>query len=144
MHEEYLRAIKTLRTIYGKNEKDNFELDKIGKDFFGEKFIGAFPWDLLPMKNGYSVINTDDSTKAGVHWVGIYKDNKNIYVYDSFGRHTEHILPEFYKELIKSGYKVTDSEHTPEQSNYQEDCGLRAIAWLLMVDLFGIKKALTI
>ena len=63
-------------------------------------FLGVFPTDVLPdliqkKKKCCWIRNTDDSSKPGQNWVGIFK-NKKIFIFDSFGQH-----PSFYRWDIK-------------------------------------------
>ena len=81
-------------------------------------------------------INSDSS-----HWVAIVQTKTIIYVYDSFGRHTDYVL-----KLISSTTKkkIVDSAHTAEQFGHTNVCGHLAISWLCVANDLGIRKALTI
>ena len=63
-----------------------------------EHTVGVFPADQIPKvwtKPTAFVINTDDHTKAGMHWIAIYVDNScNAFYFDSFG------LPPFIPDHI--------------------------------------------
>ena len=145
MQDKYLFILNKLRKSYGNKELNSDQLKVIGTRIFGKQlFNGVFPWDLYNEKNGFSIINTDNSNGNGIHWVAIYQNNNKIYVYDSFGRYTTNILKEFHKKMTNKGYQVIDSKRDAEQSDYQADCGLRCIAWLYIVKKYGINKALLI
>lgn len=137
--------IKVLRFQYGNGAKNTDELEKLGKHYIGKKFLGAFAYDEYPLNapnKTYAILNTDN--KDGEHWVGIYKDKNNLHVYDSFGRHTNNILKKFTDKAEQLGYNIVDCDYDCEQGNYQNDCGLRSLAWLMITKKDGIKKSETI
>lgn len=139
----YIQLLELLRRNYNNKVKTDVELTKICKSIFGKKYIGTFAYNQFSTKNGYSIINTDDSNGHGIHWIAIYKKGKNIYIYDSFGRKTKNVLNNFHQKWNKK-YKLIDSKNDAEQSDYQEDCGIRCISWLLCVDKINITEALKI
>lgn len=144
----YISILKILRKRYGNKATTDTQLTRIGKKYFNNVYIGTYPWDTYPLSNlpeyGFAIINTDDSKKGGTHWVAIHNYKNKMYVYDSFGRITKNILKKFNKRITGKGLKIIDSRRDPEQQGYQEDCGLRCIAWLLIIKSMGIKKALEI
>lgn len=147
-HTLYLEILKLLRKKFGNKEKWSEQLDVIMKFLFeskAKKTIGYDEYKPKRCESGcYTVINTSPSTKGGVHWVGVYQKDKQIFVYDSFGRHTNHILKKFYDNMTTKGYDVIDVTHIGDQGQYQQDCGLRAIAWLFLVRIGGLHYALEI
>ena len=147
-HKFYLKVLKTLRKKFSNKEKWSEEIDKIMKHLIGQKAKKTIAWNQYNPgrnKNGnYTVINTGASNQTGMHWVGVYQEGNEIYVYDSFGRHINHILHGFYEKMKKKGYNVIDVTHTGDQGNYQQDCGLRAITWLYLVKYGGLQYALSI
>lgn len=144
IQNKYIKLLKILRKKYGNGVKDNFQLNDIGKSYFKKSWGGVYPYDLAKLNKKYFIVNTDSSKESGTHWIACFKKGKTIYVYDSFGRLTKNVLKNFYKTLIGKGYTVTESRRDAEQSGYQEDCGIRCIAWLIIVELYGIHEALKI
>ena len=61
------------------------------------RFIGAYSRDNLPykIKNGAYVINLDEYSDTGTHWIALYVNNKTVTYFDSFG--IEHIPKEVKK-----------------------------------------------
>ena len=61
------------------------------------RFNGVYSRDNLPNKNkdGAYVINLDEHSDIGTHWIALYGRNNDITYFDSFG--VEHIP----KEIIK-------------------------------------------
>ena len=63
------------------------------------RFIGVYNRDNLPdkIKNGAYVINLDEYSDIGTHWITLYVNNKTVTYFDSFG--IEHIPKEVKKFL---------------------------------------------
>ena len=61
------------------------------------RFNGVYSRDNLPnkIKDGAYVINFDEYSDIGTHWIALYALNNNVTYFDSFG--VEHIS----KEIIK-------------------------------------------
>ena len=61
------------------------------------RFIGVYSRDILPdkIKDGAYVVNLDEYSDIGTHWIAIYVNNKTITYFDSFG--IEHIPKEVKK-----------------------------------------------
>ena len=58
------------------------------------RFIGVYNRDNLPdkIKDGAYVINLDEYSDIGTHWIALYVNNKIVTYFDSFG--IEHISKE--------------------------------------------------
>ena len=78
----------------------NFEIQK---DYQNEpRFNRVYSRDNLPkIKNGASVINLDEFSDIGTHWVALYVHNDDVTYFDSFG--VEHI-PKEIKASIDHSY----------------------------------------
>ena len=65
------------------------------------RFNGAFSRDNLPKKirDGAYIINIDEYSDIGTHWVALYVQNNNVTYFDSFG--VEHI-PKEIKTFINN------------------------------------------
>ena len=61
------------------------------------RFIGVYSRDNLPnkIKDGAYVINLDEYSDIGTHWIALYKNNKTVTYFDSFG--VEHMPKEIKK-----------------------------------------------
>ena len=69
----------------------NFEIPKCYQN--EPRFNGVYSRDNLPkIKNGAYVINLDEYSDIGTHWVTLYVMNNNVTYFDSFG--VEHIPKE--------------------------------------------------
>ena len=61
------------------------------------KFNGVYSRDNLPnkIKDGAYVINIDEYSDIGTHWIALHVNNKTVTYFDSFG--VEHIAKEIKK-----------------------------------------------
>ena len=82
----------------------NFEIEKYYQN--EPKFNGVYSGDNLPneIKDGVYVINLDDYSDIGTHWVALYVYNDNVTYFDSFG--VEHI-PKEIKTFINGSLSIT-------------------------------------
>ena len=73
----------------------NFEIQEYYQN--ESKFDGLYSRDNLPnkIKDGAYVINLDEHTDIGTHWVALYVKNNDVTYFDSFG--VEHIPNEIKK-----------------------------------------------
>ena len=136
----------------GNGITNNFQLDIVGR-----MALGTGPWAGVHMadkvgsvlslrppgdkKRRYMIANLDYSSEPGSHWIGIVSEGKKLYIYDSFGRPSERIIPILKRE---SKSKLIDAEYDPEQVPSETNCGARSLAWLLFFKDYGPKAALTI
>ena len=65
------------------------------------RFLGVYSRDNLPdkIKHGTYVINLDEYSDIGTHWIALYVNNKIVTYFDSFG--IEHV-PKGVKKFIGS------------------------------------------
>ena len=66
----------------------NFELEEAAQELNISNFRGVFLRNTLPKrpkKNECGILNLDDTSGNGTHWVAWYKNGKNKYYFDSFG-----------------------------------------------------------
>ena len=81
----------------------NFEIQKYYQN--EPRFNGVYSRDNLPkIKDGAYVINLDEYSDIGTHWVALYVQNNNITYFDSFG--VEHI-PKEIKAFIDCSLSTT-------------------------------------
>ena len=69
----------------------NFEIQKYKNE---PKFNGVYSRDNLneKIKNGAYVINLDENSDIGTHWIALYIRNNDVIYFNSFG--VEHIPKE--------------------------------------------------
>ena len=73
----------------------NFEIEAYYQN--EPRFNGIYSRDNLPdkIKDGAYVINLDEYSDIGTHWIALYVNNKSLTYFDSFG--VEHIQKEIKK-----------------------------------------------
>ena len=69
------------------------------------RFIGVYSRDNLPdqIKDGAYVINLDEYSDIGTHWIALYVNNKTVTYFDSFG--VEHISKEV-KKIVNNNKNI--------------------------------------
>ena len=81
----------------------NFEIQKYYQNEL--RFNGVYSRDNLPkIKDGTYIINLDDYSDIGTHWVSLYVNNNDVTYLDSFG--LEHI-PKKIKAFISPSLSIT-------------------------------------
>ena len=70
------------------------------------RFNGVYSRDNLPnkIKDGTYVINLDEYSDIGTHWVALWVNNNNVTYFDSFG--VEHIPKEITKFIKNKNIKT--------------------------------------
>ena len=82
----------------------DFEIQKYYKNL--SKFKGVYSRDNLPnrIKDGAYIINLDEYSDIGTHWVALYINNNDVTYFDRFG--VEHI-PKEIKKFIDRSLSIT-------------------------------------
>ena len=77
----------------------NFDIQKYYQN--KPRFNGVYSRDNLPkIKDGAYVINLDEHSDIGTHWVHLYVSNNDVTYFDSFG--VEHIAKEIKAFIDRS------------------------------------------
>ena len=81
----------------------NFEIEPYYQN--EPKFNGVYSRDNLydKVKHGPYVINLDEYSDIGTHWIALYANNKTVTYFDSFG--IEHI-PKEVKKIVNNKNKI--------------------------------------
>lgn len=135
-----------LKVVYkllnNKGTTNNIELNRLCSELFGGKFHGVYPSDKIPNLNfhkNYCILNLDKSSQPGSHWIACVLDSNNdIYVFDTYDRSIKKILPSIYK--VKH-HRILKGSRSVLEKDTGEDCGERCVAWLLLVEKYGIDVA---
>ena len=82
----------------------NFEIQKYNQN--KNRFNGVFSQDNLPnkIKDGAYIMNLDEYSDFGTHWVALYVKNNDITYFDNFG--VEHIPKEIIKFIGNKNIKT--------------------------------------
>ena len=83
----------------------NFEIQKYYQN--KPKFNGVYSRDNLSdeVKDGAYIINLDEQSDIGTHWVALYLSNNDVTYFDSFG--VEHISKEIKKFISNKNIKTS-------------------------------------
>jgi hypothetical protein len=145
-YKQFLKHKNHFIKKLGKKALFDNQLTIEGKALFGNKYLGTFSQNNIPLnRTGYLIANVDTLGMPGSHWVAIDTTPKTFYIYDSFGRQTTNLLPILEHKLNTKKVKYLDSNPKPEQfGKTTEICGQLCLAWLCIVKEYGVRKALTI
>ena len=91
------------------------------------KFIGFYSRDnfLDKIKNEAYIINLDEDSDIGTHWIALYVNNKTVTYFDSFG--IEH-MPKEVKTFIGNRNIITNIYRI--QNYYSITCGYFCIGFI--------------
>ena len=131
------RFLKVVEKRLGNSTTYSDQLEVECRKLFGNRFIGVYSMDNWTPKIKkdeiqYYIINTDDSSSPGTHWLGLISNKGDTIVYDSFGRNLIDINSE-----CSSINNIEMTEDDSEQDESQMNCGARCITWLIIYHLFG-------
>jgi hypothetical protein len=135
----------------GNHPLDNTEIDLFCKAQFGKKYKGCYAQDAqITYTPGFYVFNTDISSQPGEHWLGGYATKNTMYIFDTFARKPEKLVPILVKRLKKQSLKIVSSDRSDTEqraTNRKElvvNCGHSCLSWLTCVQELGIRKAIQI
>ena len=108
----------------------NFEIQKYYQN--EPRFNVFFPRDnLQKIKDGAYIINLDEYSDIGTHWVALHVNNNNVTYFDSFG--VEHI-PKEIKEFVKN--KNITANIFRIQAYDSVMCGYFSVGFIEFTNLF--------
>jgi len=126
--------------IIGDKGTTNITLNNLCKKLFGDRFVGVFCADeYIRLKdNECCIVNSDPSTKSGLHWCALYKHKLNkyksvIYFFDSFGRNPSEVSKYFKNK------KWVPIELNRIESYRSSNCGELSVTFLLIFDKYKTK-----
>ena len=141
--EEYNKNLMYIDDILNKSgTTNNVELNRLGKELFGELFLGVFSADKFPKyirNNEMFIINNKSSKSKGEHWISFIKSSKNkdrkprLYAYDSFSRDV-HKLSHYFQNK-----RFINANTNRDQAFIESDCGQRAMTYLISFYKHGDK-----
>jgi hypothetical protein len=147
IRKEYIKTLSVIDRKSPYNYYDNKQLiDMANISRIKNKFNQCVSYDLFKPDNKkqYSILNTDDKFSPGIHWVAVYQNNNDLYVYDSFARTSEYLMKPFEENMNNININVIFVNKKSDQSGYQTNCGMRCFLWLLFVDKYGLNKCIDI
>lgn len=132
--------------VLGNGITTDSQLNTVGRKLFKSKWLGVHPSDVsartinIKQRRGhkYFIINVDGSSEPGSHWLGVAWDGSKFHIYDSYARSSKKLIPSFIKTI---GYDYIDANHTADQRDREDNCGARAMAWLVYAAKYGHQSA---
>ena len=126
----------------------NFTLDHVGRKLLGTSFKGALDAISMPDDDDqtqYIILNSRVAPKAG-HWVAFYRHGGRLYYYDSFSQPLQH----YFKHWGPTPHTQADPSDREQRSEAlgddteDENCGILALTWLVLIKQFGLAPAMMI
>ena len=114
IEQKFYKVVRELEKVFGSGMKTNFNLIDIASKVcpeigIGQNVIKNMDYHFKKMRGKYAIVNTNND--SGEHWLSVYQKGKTIYVFDSFGRPTKSLVPEFYNRAVNAGFRVVDTEY---------------------------------
>lgn len=109
------------------------DLDRQGKRYFGNEFLGTFPLDKLPplIRAGDKFItNTQTANLPGEHWIAVsYKTNGIVYAFDPLGMYyPSHLVNHLFRYCV--GCVSVKFNRVTYQNPLANTCGLHCLMFL--------------
>jgi len=140
---QFIKAKNSLVRKLGRDPLDNFQIDEVGKAWFGVKwgFVSDQSKTIPKTPDRYYIVNTAHSNKSpGYHWTALYiSKSARPYIYDSFARNIKALMPVLEKNIKGRGVGV--NSNGAEQHSQSSLCGHISLAWLHVVKNLGIREA---
>jgi hypothetical protein len=143
-HNLFLKYKKQLIGELGSKGLYTDQINRIGRDAFGSHWGGAKPYDRVKLEpNKYYVINTSSSGHAGIHWMALRTTANNAYIWDSYNRNPNKLVPKLIKSLEAHDFQPEPVDNHPhDQKGQSTVCGHLSLSFLLVVRDLGIRRAL--
>jgi hypothetical protein len=109
------------------NITSNIELEQILNNKV-INFNGVYPKDLMkkPLKDGFYIVNLDDSTGEGTHWCALYKINDGFSIWwDSYGFPAPENIESLLHKYDYNKKQIQDIDST--------SCGFYCVAFILFM-----------
>jgi hypothetical protein len=140
--ELYNSYKRQLIGLLGTGQTRNNTLNALGYVLFGQRWGGVHGHDVVhPRPQKFYLINTSSSSQKGTHWLAMVTTRKHAFIYDSFSRSANRLIPQLIHRLPASGFTPKFDYHRQEQYGDSNLCGQIALAWLLVVRDLGLTKA---
>jgi len=117
------------------NITSNTELLDIIKYNKVKNFNGVYPKDQMkkPLKDGFYIVNLDNSDGSGTHWCSLYKINNGFSLWwDSFGFPAPENIEDLLNKYEYNKKQIQDIDST--------SCGFYCIAFILFLQKKQDKK----
>ena len=119
----------------------NVQLNELARRMRVPYFRGVFMRNTLPTsgvrRNESGIVNLDDATGPGTHWVAYAKRNNRVVYFDSFGNLRP---PKELMRYFENGATTIEYNRTSYQTYDQSFCGQMCLRFLQTVDEREFKK----
>ena len=121
MYQKYANLLGRRTTYAG-------DINRVGRQHFGARWGGVLARDTLPAPGHMRVfvVNTDESTGGGVHWLAAFDVDGKRHFNDPLGM----IGAEQRRELEELHPDAVWADLDAEQEKHEKDCGVRALVAL--------------
>lgn len=147
MFKNFTKYKNEIINEFGIGPMDEDQVKKYGLKHFNN-FGGVFPHDKFrPIDKKCYILNTGNSKSTGYHWVGAYVTHKKLYMFDSYHRNINKIIPDINKYSGNRDMVVSKWPYPIQQDNVLEEqsiCGQLSLAWLRCINDYGVKSAILI
>ena len=127
----YENALDMIQKTMGGGITSNFQLERAGRQLFGEHFAGAVPPSNLPPPRKHQVLIVNTKDGRGEHWMLRYCGARRGVWYDSFGRDPS--------ALIDTPWITAHTEEDDEQHLLEVNCGQRCLAAAVTGRVLGVE-----
>ena len=143
----FLKYKKIIIQHVGSNAMSDVTINQICSKLFPDNWGGCYSVNNLPIKSykntHYFIINTDISSKPGKHWCAIVIHKNICYVWDSFSRDLNKILPILTHKLKGKHIHIVNANYDgANQKGDSQVCGQLSIAWLCVFNKYGDQACL--
>ena len=119
----------------------NVQLNELARRMRVPYFRGVFMRNALPTsgvrRNESGIVNLDDATGPGTHWVAYAKRNNRVMYFDSFGNLRP---PKELERYFENDAMAIEYNRTSYQTYDQSFCGQMCLRFLQTVDAREFKK----
>ena len=138
----YAAAYRRAERLLGSERTFSSQLERVGGRMFGRHWSGIHARDTLPTvartgRRGM-IVNTDDSTGNGVHWIAVLDDGERA-MSDPLGR-----VGRNQRRELDAIAQPLWSDDDAEQRMAENTCGPRSLAAVAVGLAFGIDEFLRI
>jgi hypothetical protein len=125
----------------------NHQLNEVAQRLLGTEYRGAVDARSVPEDDGktqYVIVNSAVAPASG-HWVAFVRHAGNLYYYDSYSRPLDHYFK--WGHVAHTQADPVDREQRSKalgNAAEDENCGILALTWLMLVKTHGLAVAMRV
>lgn len=137
----YAAAYTRSERLLGTERTFSSQLEHVGKQMFGVQWGGVHARDILPQvartgRRGM-IVNTDSSTRRGVHWIAVLDEDGQRAMSDPLGK-----VGREQRRQLNAIEQPLWSEDDAEQRKSEDTCGPRSLAAIAVGLAHGMDELL--